>query len=236
MATSAIAALAAVCFVAAFIQGALGIGFALIVAPVVAIFQPALLPVTLLLLMLPLNLQVAWRERASVDVRGTAWISIGRFAGTFAGMWLLAVLTARQLGVAAGWITMIAAALALIAPPFAPGRISSLAVGMVTGVSETSTGIGGPPLALLYQHAPGPVLRATVAVCFLVGEVISLAVLAFVGKVGIDQIRAALFLAPAVILGATLSRLVHSRISARQLRFAVLIFALISGIYIVLRG
>lgn len=232
----ALAVLAAVCLVAAFIQGALGIGFALIVAPVIAVFQPALLPVTLLLLMLPLNMQVAWRERAAVDLRGTAWISAGRVAGTFAGMWLLAVLSARQLGVAAGWVTMIAAALALIAPPFAPGRLSSLAVGIVTGVSETSTGIGGPPLALLYQHASGPVLRATVAVCFLVGEVISLILLAIVGRVGADQIKSAVILAPAVILGASVSRVVHNRISAQQLRSGVLLFALISGGYLVLKG
>jgi uncharacterized membrane protein YfcA len=55
--------LAVVTFLSAFVQGSLGIGFALIVAPVVGMLKPELLPVTLLLLMLPLNLHVAVRER-----------------------------------------------------------------------------------------------------------------------------------------------------------------------------
>ena len=71
-----LAVLAAVTLVSAFIQGALGIGFALIVAPIVGMLKPDLLPVTLLLLMLPLNLHVAARERAHVDWSGAIWITI----------------------------------------------------------------------------------------------------------------------------------------------------------------
>ncbi|HEV7250317.1 MAG TPA: sulfite exporter TauE/SafE family protein [Shinella sp.] len=229
------AILSAVTLVSAFIQGALGIGFALIVAPVVGILKPELLPVTLLLLMLPLNFHVAWRERAAVDWSGAKWITLGRFAGTFAGVWLLAALSAQQLDLAVGWFTVIAAAAALLAPPFQPGRPSSLGVGLFTGITETATGIGGPPLALLYQHAKGPVLRATVAVCFFVGEVMSLALLAVTGRLGTDQMLAALYLAPAVLLGSALSRLTHNHIRGRGLRLGVLFFALASGAFLIMR-
>lgn len=213
MTLSIIIPLAAVAFAAAFVQGALGIGFALIVAPVVGMLRPDLLPVTLLLLMLPLNFQVAWRERAHIDRSGAGWITLGRFAGTFVGMWLLMLLSPHQLGIAAGAFTVIAAVIALLAPPFTLTRPAALAVGVVTGITENSTGIGGPPRALLYQHKPGPVLRSTVAVCFFVGEGISLIVLALAGKITRDQVWAALMVAPVVILGAALSRAVHSRIS-----------------------
>ena len=121
MSMSLIAILAAVSFVAAFIQGSLGIGFALIVAPVVGMLKPDLLPVTLLLLMLPLNLHVAARERAHVDWPGATWITIGRFAGTFAGLWLLAALSVDQLDLAVGIFTVVAAGAALVAPPFTYG-------------------------------------------------------------------------------------------------------------------
>ena len=43
----------------------------------------ALLSLLAVVLMLPLNGLVAWRERASVDWRGAGWITLGRFAGTF---------------------------------------------------------------------------------------------------------------------------------------------------------
>ncbi|OMQ46502.1 sulfite exporter TauE/SafE family protein [Ensifer sp. 1H6] len=235
MSISLIAILAIVTFVSAFIQGALGIGFALIVAPVVGMLKPELLPVTLLLLMLPLNLHVALRERAHVDWSGATWITVGRFAGTFAGLWLLAALSLDQLDLAVGIFTVIAAAAALVAPPFTPNKPSALGVGLFTGVTETATGIGGPPLALLYQHAKAPVLRATVAFCFLVGEVMSLVVLAISGRLGFEQLLAALYLTPAVLLGSAVSRLAHHCIGGRGLRVAVLSFAIVSGVFLIVR-
>jgi uncharacterized membrane protein YfcA len=235
MSMNLIAILAVVTFVSAFIQGSLGIGFALIVAPVVGLLKPELLPVTLLLLMLPLNLHVAVRERDHVDWSGATWISMGRFAGTFAGLWLLAALSVDQLDLAVGIFTVVAAGAALIAPPFSPNKPSALGVGLFTGVTETATGIGGPPLALLYQHAKAPVLRATVALCFFVGEIMSLVVLAFSGRIGSEQLLAALYLTPPVLLGSAASRLAHHRIGGRGLRFGVLAFAIVSGLFLILR-
>jgi uncharacterized membrane protein YfcA len=232
---SVVLALVIVSLAAAFIQGALGIGFALIVAPMVGLLQPDLLPVMLLILMLPLNFHVTWRERTAVDWSGVKWITAGRLIGTFAGLWLLAVLTARQLDSAVGWFTVIAAAAALFAPPFRPSRPAALGVGLFTGITETATGIGGPPLALLYQHAPGAKLRSTVALCFLVGEVMSLAVLAITGRVEANQLLVALYLSPVVLVGSALSRVTHARIGVKGLRIGVLLFALISGLYLVVR-
>lgn len=159
--------------VCAFVQGSTGMGFAMIAAPVVTLLDPTLIPVMLLVLMIPLNAYVGWRERKSLDWRGVKWISVGRFAGTFIGLWILLIVNLHQLALLIGWSTVIAAAVALVIPAFDPNRTGMIVVGLITGITETSTGVGGPPLALAYQHKPGPVLRSTVAVCFLVGEVIS---------------------------------------------------------------
>ena len=228
--------LSVVVFVAAFIQGAIGIGFALIVAPVFGILAPQYLPVTLLILMLPLNFHIAWRERKRIDRSGTGWITLGRFFGTFAGLWMLAALSGQQLELAVGWFTVIAAIVALLAPRFDPNRSAALGVGLFTGVTETATGIGGPPLALLYQHAPGPVLRSTVATCFFVGEVISLVVLALMGMFQMAQASASLMLMPAVLLGSGLSGLIHARLGGSVLRYGVLGFAVISGAFLIIKA
>lgn len=222
--------------VSAFLQGSVGIGFALVVAPVFALIDPSYLPVTLLVLMLPLNFLVFFRERRAIDMNGAGWITLGRFFGTFLGMGVLMALSLRQLEVAVGLLTILAAVGALLAPPFSPGKLPALGVGLFTGVTETATGIGGPPLALLYQHAPGPVLRSTVAFCFLVGELISLVILALSGAVRSDQIVAAASLVPAVVLGTVLSRLVHAHINGPALRMAVLIFSIVSGGVLLLKA
>ena len=229
------ALIALIVIFAAFVQGTTGVGFALIVAPVLAVLAPQLVPVCLLFLMLPLNFYVTWRERAALDRSGAGWITLGRIAGTFGGLAILAALSARNLDIAIGASTVLAALLSYFAPSFTPGLRSLLAAGFVTGVTETATGIGGPPLALVYQHQAAPRLRSTIAFCFLVGELISLAVLAFAGRVSMAQLTAAVKLLPALALGALLSRLVHERLHGPLLRNFVLLFAVVSGMVLIIR-
>jgi uncharacterized membrane protein YfcA len=227
--------IAVVVALAAFVQGTIGVGFAMILAPVLAIVAPQLVPVCLLALMVPLNAYVAWRERAALDWRGAGWITLARFIGTFGGLWILAALSPHGLGLVIGAATILASLATLVAPSFEPGARSFLIAGFVTGVSETTTGIGGPPLALVYQHRPAPTLRATIAFCFLVGEIVSLALLAIAGRADTGQMLAAAQLLPALALGALVSRAVHRRVGGARLRLAVLAFAIVSGAALLFR-
>lgn len=230
------AVLAVAVLASAFVQGASGMGFALIMAPLIGLLRPELLPVAVLVLMMPLNGQVAWRERRAIDWRGVGWILVGRLPGTLAGLWLLVVLSQGQLDLAVGVVTILAVAGAAMAPRFDPTPKAAVGAGLFTGVTETATSIGGPPLALLYQHAPAAVLRSTLAVCFLAGQVVSLASLALAGRVEGTTLAVALGLCPAVVLGAAVSRHAHHRISDRRLRGFVLVFAAVSGAMLVARA
>jgi uncharacterized membrane protein YfcA len=223
-------------FISAFAQGCSGMGFAMLSAPIVTLFAPGLIPVMLLVLMIPLNAYVGWRERAAIDWRGVKLISIGRFAGTFLGLWILLVVNLHQLSLLIGWSTLIAAVVALLSPSFDLGRAGLGLVGLITGVTETSTGVGGPPLALAYQHKSGAVLRSTVALCFLVGEVISLIVLMIGGKVGADTLLVSVQMLPFLVLGSYASKFVHHRLDGPLLRYLVLGFSSISGIVVILQA
>ncbi|MGW8742269.1 sulfite exporter TauE/SafE family protein [Streptomyces sp. NPDC055794] len=234
MSWPSLAALAVTVAVAAFVQGSSGLGFALVVAPVAGFLAPGLVPVFVLAAMIPLNLYVAWRERASLDLRGAGWITGARLAATPAGLALLWLIPERSLGVFVGAATVLAAVVSLAAPVFTPGRAAYLGAGAVTGLTETATGVGGPPLALVYQHRSPAELRSTVAACFLVGEVASLALLFATGKAEPSQLGWAVAALPAIALGAGLSRLVHHRLDARRMRLFVLVFALVSGVVLLL--
>ncbi|ANJ11134.1 sulfite exporter TauE/SafE family protein [Streptomyces parvulus] len=234
MSWPALAALAATVVVAAFVQGSSGLGFALVVAPVAGFLAPGLVPVFVLAAMIPLNLYVAWRERASLDLRGAGWITGARLAATPAGLALLWLIPERSLGVFVGGATLLAAVVSLAAPVFTPGRAAYVGAGAVTGLTETATGVGGPPLALVYQHRSPSELRSTVAACFLVGEVASLALLFATGKAEAAQLGWAVAVLPAIALGAWLSHLVHHRLDARRMRLCVLVFALVSGVVLLL--
>ncbi len=235
MTWTALTAMSAIVVFAGFVQGSTGVGFALVVAPVLGLVAPQMLPVTVLILMLPLNIYVAWRERVALDFRSGAWVTAGRLAGTFAGLWVLVALSASHLNLLIGISTVAAAAVTLAMPAFRPSRGVYVAAGLVTGVTETATGIGGPPLALVYQHHPVAVMRSTIALCFLIGELISLAFLWHAGHVAIPQLVGAAQLLPALGVGALLSRFVHDRINARALRIFVMSFSIISGLILLLR-
>ncbi|WP_345944747.1 sulfite exporter TauE/SafE family protein [Variovorax sp. dw_954] len=221
---------------AAFVQGATGVGFALIVAPVIGILKPELLPVCVLVLMLPLNLYVLWRERGAIDRIGASWITGGRIVGTAGGLWVLAVLTASQLALFVGLSTVAAAVVTLMMPAFSPNRPAFIGAGLVTGITETATGIGGPPLALVYQHHAPAIMRSTIALCFLVGELVSLATLMATGRIEAPQLSAAASLLPALLIGAGLSRVVHHRVNGRFLRAFVQVFAIVSGVVLLVRA
>lgn len=226
--------IALVVFVSAFVQGSTGMGFALILVPVLALVQPDMIPGALLYLMVPLNAYVALREHHAIDLHGTAWITAGRLAGTFAGLWVLLILSSYWLNMAVGISTILAVAASLLAPSFKPGRKAFTLTGLVTGITETATGIGGPPLALVYQHAPVARLRSTLALCFLIGELISITVLSASGSIGLRHLEYALWCTPTLAAGMVASHLVHHRIDQRQLRTGVLMFALISGVVVIL--
>ncbi|MFC9501178.1 TSUP family transporter [Streptomyces sp. NPDC056982] len=236
MSTQIVAVLAVTVALAAFVQGSSGLGFALIVAPVAGILDPGLVPVFVLASMIPLNLYVAWRERSSLDLRGAGWITGARLAATPAGLAVLWLIPERSLGLFVGGATVLAAVASLTVPAFTPGRAAYVGAGAVTGLTETATGVGGPPLALVYQHRPPAELRSTVAACFLIGEVASLALLFATGKAEVTELGEAVALLPAIAAGAWLSRLVHHRLDARRMRLFVLVFALVSGLVLMLRA
>ena len=233
---TALLIVAAAVAIAAFVQATSGLGFALIVAPVMGLFAPALLPACVLLLMLPLNAYVVWRERTAIDRGGATWITFGRLVGTFGGLWIVLVLSAHALNILVGVVTILAAFTTLLLPAFHAGRSAFVAAGLVTGITETATGIGGPPLALVYQHHPPPVLRSTIAVCFLIGQLISLALLAIAHKVQTTALASTALLLPALVLGALLSRYVHRRVDGKGLRVFVLLFAIVSGVVLLVRA
>jgi uncharacterized membrane protein YfcA len=229
-------ALAAAVFLGGLVQGTTGIGFALLVAPTVALLRPALLPGFVLLLMLPLNLYVIGREHAAVDWRGVGWVTAGRVLGTLPGWAALVILASWQLDLLVGGATVLASAATLLRPAFAPRPGNCIGAGFVTGVTETATGIGGPPPAMLYQHQPASVLRTSVAVCFLISQSISLVALAAGEVLDGAAIAETLPYFALVAAGAAVSHVSRGLLNAVALRQAVMALAAASGGLLLLRG
>jgi uncharacterized membrane protein YfcA len=81
----------------------------------------------------------------------------------------------------------------------------------------------------VFQHYRAPALRSTIALCFAIGEALSLAMLSVTGVITGAKLMSALCLLPPVIVGAFVSQRVHQRLNARLLRISVMAFAIVSG-------
>lgn len=218
------------------VQGTIGFGFALLAVPVLALIRPEAVPASVLFLALPITVAMAVRERAHIDFRGFASILAGRVFGTVAGVWILSAVPAGSLSVLLGCLIVVAVAVSAVGLDVEPTKATTFGAGIVSGIMGTTSAIGGPALAVVYQRRPGPELRSTLAMSFVVGLTMSLVALLLAGRVHAWHPVLALELLPALALGLWASRRIARFLDARWLRPAVLAFAAAAGAVIAARG
>lgn len=204
------------------VQGSIGFGAAVFAAPIVLLVDPRFVPGPMICAALVLTLLIASRERASVDVRGVGWALVGRLPGTGAAVLLMRWLPAAALGNLCAALMLLAVVLAGSGVRVSPRPATLFGAGVASGVMGTVASVGGPPIALVYQHAPGPTLRGTMAGYFIFSSLISLAGLSAGGLFGLRELRAALVLMPGVLLGFAISRWTHTALDRGGIRPAVL--------------
>jgi uncharacterized protein len=206
----------------ALVQGTVGFGLALVAAPLLAILDPALVPVPLVLVSGLHAVLAMVRERADTDWAGVGWALLGRVPGIAVGVLAVATLSPRAFSAVVGVIVLVCALLSAVAWRPHPTRPALLAAGLVSGVTGTAASIGGPPVALLYQDQGGPRVRATLAAYFVAGTVLSLAGLLLGGQVDGADLLAAATLLPFVVAGFLLSSPARRLLDGGWVRPAVL--------------
>lgn len=205
---SPVAAYVIICLsvlIGAFVQGGIGLGVGLVGSPVAAIVDPSVMPVAILFaaVVLPLlTLATEWRH---VDVRGAGIALAGRVCGTLVAVWLLAGLPPRPLGIAVGVMVLLAVGLSFSRLRIAATPATLAGAGAIAGVTGTTTSIGGPPLALVYQDAPGPRIRATLALFFSAGNAVSLSLLGATGHITGHDVAVGLACVPCAAAGFLLA-------------------------------
>lgn len=221
--------------VGALLQGSVGFGLAMVAAPVLFLIDPRFVPAPLLVAALTLTVLTAYRDRAGIDLSGLQWALLGRVAGTAAGLFALTRLSGDRFILGFGVLVLIAVALSASGLHVKPNRGTLIGAGTLSGFMGTTTSIGGPPMALIYQHAPGTQLRGTLAGYFIVGISMSVAALAIIGRVGVQELWLALLLQPGIVVGFTASSKAVGRLDRRHTRPAVLTVAAVMALVVIVR-
>lgn len=231
-----VAVLAAVLVVGALVQGLVGLGVGLVAAPVVTLLSPELMPGMLLFIGLFTPALTLLADRKDIDWRGLGWSLPLRVPGTFVGVLLVGIATERVLAAAVGTMVLISVVVTWRAVELPLTRTNLAAAGFLSGLTATTTSIGGPPIAVLYQHQRAARIRSTLAIYFAVGAVISLAGLALAGRLTTAQVGLSLLFLPALGAGVYLSTHVRRRVPADEIRVGVLVVCAASAVALLVRA
>lgn len=216
--------------VGAAIQGGVGFGMNLIAAPILAILDPKLVPGPALVAAVLLTLLVALRERASIDRRGVSFAIAGRIPGTVLGALLIASIPEGGVTISVGCAVLFAVALNLSGLKFRPNPPTLVVAGLVSGFASTVSSVGGPPMAIVFANEPGPVIRGSLSMIFVIGGTMSVAALIVVGNFGRHEaIASALLLIPGTF-GFLLSKPLAAKVDEGTTRHAVLAVAVLGAV------
>lgn len=219
-----------VTYFAATVQGVVGLGFAMVSVPILALVDPSLAPVPQLLITLPLTVAMAWRERGHLSLRGVGWIVTGRVPGAVLGVALLALATQAALELMIAGLVLVAVAIIASGAHVNKTPGTQFGAGLFSGASGLIASIGGPPLALLYTRDEGPIVRSNLAAVFTIGLSITIVARVVSGNMTWGDARVAAILFPALVAGYLTSLTLKDRWSQSAVKKGILALSLAGAV------
>ena len=219
----------------ATLQGSVGLGLGFVAVPLLAIIDVRYLPAPLIMAALVLTILLSYREHESIQLKGITWILIGRLFGALIGIQLLVRIPEKYLSLTFAVMVIIGVLLSIsgLRLSLKPGNL--LGSGTLSGLMATTSAIGGPPLALIYQDLKGPELRGTLSGIFVIGAFISLLVLSTVGYFGYLEVKLAIILLPGIFTGFYISKYTAKILDRGFTRPAILTFSMLSGVVLLIK-
>lgn len=221
--------------VGAGLQTAVGFGFALVAAPVLLFIDPRLVPVPITLAGLLMTLGNFLLNHRHADWRGLGWIGLGNLPGYLLGSLALTLLPLAHLALLFGVLTLGMVGLSVSHLHFSPRIRWLLPMGALSGFSGVTTAMNGPPVALVYQHAPGSRVRGTLSVYFFLSNLVLISLFWLLGQLDAQALVAGLLLLPGVLLGLWAGKPLSGWLDAGRTRRAVLWVSAISALAVMLR-
>jgi uncharacterized membrane protein YfcA len=195
----------AVVTTASCVQGSIGFGFALVAAPILVLIDPSFVPGPVMVNAAVLTALILIRERQSVNLTPVRWAVLGNVFGTMLAGTVLSLVDPYGFSLLFGAVVLAAVFLSVLGLHPRVTQRNAMVAGVASGFMGTTSSIGGPPMAMLFQAERGAALRGNLSAYFLCSTLIGLSMLTFIGRFGKTEIELALSLLPGLILGFALS-------------------------------
>jgi len=222
--------------IGAALQGSVGLGLAVVAAPILLLFNPLWVPGPMLLSAMLLVMLIAYRDRQHIIVGDVALATVGRVLGTVPAAYALNLFPAQIYDLIFGLIVLSGVLLSVSGWHVARTPLNVVCSGAFSGVASTISSVGGPPMALIYQHERGPSVRGTMSAIFILGTIISITGLSWAGHFGTVELMLGLILMPGVLVGFCVSRYTAAWLDRRHTRPAILAVSAVSALVILIRA
>jgi len=220
----------------AVIQGSIGFGLAAVVAPVLLLMNPIFLPGPMLFSAMLLTSLIAYRDRRHAVWPEVAVGTGGRIIGMIPAAFAIRFLSAQAYDLMFSLAVLAGVVISMAGWHIALTLRNLFLTAIGSGFVSTVSAVGGPPMALVYQHEGAAKIRGTLNAIFTIGTPISLFGLWWAGRFGVDEFIVGLLLMPAILIGFVLSRHTASRLHDRHTRPAVLFLSAATAIVVMIRA
>lgn len=223
-------------FFATVVQVAMGIAFGLIAAPLLAVIDIAFVPVPVLLLTFSTSVAAFWGERKGVKWPELRSAVTGRIIGSIVGVVILSMIPGEKTFMLVFGLIIALAVLFSVSGLPIPFNLRAVGLaGTVSGFTASITGVGGPPMAIVYQNKSAGYARPTLQTFFALGSFFTLCILGLSGQIKPADIMLAFLLLPALFTGFFVGPLTRPFFDKRFRPF-LLASAAIASFVLIIRG
>ena len=223
-------------FIGAITQSAIGIGFG-IPGCVILLFDPSLIPTSIVLMGTFVAFSNAFLSFKKIIVRDLIYSLSGRFIGSIASVPLILITIGTKI------FMIIFGVFLLLSIPLTffkwqiQANIKNITIaGFFSGFLGTLTGVGGPPMGIVYQNSESKKVVPTLNMFFGCGALFSVIVLWNINLLNYEITTKCLLLSPAVVLGIICGRLkIVKNFVDIKFKFLMLSICIISALIVILQ-
>ena len=219
----------------AITQSAIGIGFG-IPAGILVLLEPSMVPSCIILMgsFLALsNAMLSYKDIIKVDL---IYSYSGRVIGSILAMPLIFLtLGTDYYLIIFGFLLLIATYLSAKKWNIVATKKNITIAGTASGLMGTLTGIGGPPMAIVYQNSSAPKVVATLNMFFGIGALFSVLLFVYFDLINLPEVMKSIYLVPGLVVGTYIGRrrIVREFVN-RNLKNLIIAVCFISALVIIL--
>ncbi|MBR9650268.1 sulfite exporter TauE/SafE family protein [Thalassobius aquimarinus] len=219
------------------IQKLSGAGFGMVAAPIMTLVAADWVPGTVLLVGFLVGAGSVLSARDAIVLKDLPPGFMGRTLGAVLAATIAAIVVGSPaLPIVVACIVLFAVALNLAGLRIPINKFSLFGAGTVAGIMGTLTGIGAPPMAILYSRVETRRSAASQNAFFGFGMVVSVLALTIAGVMRWPQVAFAVSLAPLVPLSLYLSRPLTRRFERGSIRPWALGLAATAAVILLVRN